>query len=183
YFRFREALEECQQEYDELVAGVFSTNLTDRSSSEDEAKHRAKRRKVDSSRGRGRPRKLEKSADDEALLNDNGSWLLSMRGRAGNSGVMQRFSDMLQESPQLHGADEDDEELETGLQAPSVVWAKIPGRGPSWTPAVLTHVLRGAASTAPYMVYFLEKEQLPVAHLRQSQSVWEDSHVVNNMCC
>ncbi|KAF4691684.1 8-oxoguanine glycosylase ogg1 [Perkinsus olseni] len=164
YHNIREELEDWQKEYDHLVATVGCDGQI---SSDDEAKHKVKRRKVESSRGLGRPRKADKAT--ERPFKGSDSWAAA-RGRLGNCGPMRNFTAMLLEAPQTRATEGDDEEVETALKAPSVVWARIPVRGPSWTPAVLTHVLKGEAITAPYMVYFLEREQLPVAHLRPSQS-------------
>ncbi|KAF4715814.1 8-oxoguanine glycosylase ogg1, partial [Perkinsus olseni] len=164
YHNIREELEDWQKEYDHLVATVGCDGQI---SSDDEAKHKVKRRKVESSRGIGRPKKADKAT--ERPFKGSDSWAAA-RGRLGNCGPMRNFTAMLLEAPQTRATEGDDEEVETALKAPSVVWARIPVRGPSWTPAVLTHVLKGEAITAPYMVYFLEREQLPVAHLRPSQS-------------
>ncbi|KAF4675717.1 hypothetical protein FOL46_000484 [Perkinsus olseni] len=164
YHNIREDLKDWQKEYDDLVAKV---DRDGRISSDDEAQHKVKRRKVESSRGIGRPRKADRAT--ERPFKGSDSWAAA-RGRLGNCGPMRNFTAMLLEAPQTRATEGDDAELETALKAPSVVWARIPVRGPSWTPAVLTHVLKGEAITAPYMVYFLEKEQLPVAHLRPSQS-------------
>ncbi|KAF4752452.1 hypothetical protein FOZ62_014745, partial [Perkinsus olseni] len=57
YHIIREDLEDWQKEYDDLVAKV---DRDGRISSDDEAQHKVKRRKVESSRGIGRPRKADK---------------------------------------------------------------------------------------------------------------------------
>ncbi|KAF4659491.1 8-oxoguanine glycosylase ogg1 [Perkinsus chesapeaki] len=151
-------LEEWQEEYDALLTGAIPTNYTDVDSSDEEDGRRAKRRKVDQPRSkRGRARR-QQSARTGSL--SDVPWTTTA------------FPSTL-DVAHVEESDEEDEldDGDSALQVPSVVWARMPGKGPSWTPAVLTHVLKESTSSSRYMVYFLEREELPVMHLRPTQSV------------